>query len=402
MKIKFKIGLGVWITAAFIGPGTLTVCTLAGVQYGFSLLWALLLSTAITIFIQNTVSRVSIFTSKGLAEVVATSIRLKILRFFLLGLIFTAIFIGNSVYEAGNLTGAILGLSHFLPSGFAQFISPSYNLISLLVGGFVAFFLLLGKMKIIKNILVCCVIIMSISFLITVVMLSPSFSSILSGLFIPRFHSGSFLTVIALIGTTVVPYNLFLHSALLKRAKKKASLSALFRDTFWAVALGGFISMCIVIAAASVSNDSVSNIIDLGKTLQPLYGVFATSIMAVGLFAAGITSAITAPIAAGYVIGECLGWKEKTHALHFKIAGLVVLIVGVFCTFLSINPIQLIKLAQVTNGLLLPIMGIFLFWMVTNKKIMGVSTATIGQKINLGIVVLFFLFISLRIIFIIF
>ena len=110
---NFGIGPGILITAAFIGPGTLTACSLVGVGFGLSLLWALLLSLVLTGFLQTLVARLSWETGLGLVELVYSHTNKVALRNALLGWILFAIFIGNTAYESGNVSGALLGLTPF-------------------------------------------------------------------------------------------------------------------------------------------------------------------------------------------------------------------------------------------------------------------------------------------------
>ena len=102
----------------------------------------------------------------------------------------------------------------------------------------------------VKNILVGIVVLMSLSFMITALMTQPDMVNY-SGLYTPRFRSDEVLTVVGLLGTTVVPYNLFLHAAMVAESPN-LSLDELRRDTLVAVGLGGVVSLCIIIAAASL------------------------------------------------------------------------------------------------------------------------------------------------------
>ena len=115
--MRVSIGPAALITAAFIGPGTITLCILAGVTHGFTLLWAMLLSTLITIFIQNTAARIAWTTRKGLAQSSLQQTNHPLFKILLGALLIGAIFIGNAAYEAGNLTGALIGLKRNLIDG---------------------------------------------------------------------------------------------------------------------------------------------------------------------------------------------------------------------------------------------------------------------------------------------
>ena len=170
------VGPGVLIAAAFIGPGTVTLCTIAGASYGYSLLWALLLSIIATIVLQEMALRVGLITNKGLAEEIRVSIKNKFINRFLILLILCSILIGNAAYEAGNITGASLGI-------IAIIGRETLNYIPLLIG-FIAFIILyIGNYKVLERSLILLVITMSVSFMITAIMTKPDLFSLLDGLF---------------------------------------------------------------------------------------------------------------------------------------------------------------------------------------------------------------------------
>ena len=393
-----KWGPGILVTAAFIGPGTLTVCTLAGVQSGTVLLWALLASVLITIFIQNIAIRISWITGKGLAEAVRTAVQNKVFKGILLGLILVAIFVGNAAYEAGNLSGAVLGLDVFVPIPKTAFFGVYVDWSPLLIGGVVAGLLWWGNLRFVKNILIGVVILMSVSFLIAAIITQPDLPALLKGLLLPKWHSkDELLLVVALLGTTVVPYNLFLHAALLKVERKAHSTLQQFqKDTVLAVGLGGLISLSIVVAASNTALTTVSSAVDLGVSLQSLYGNLAGFLSGIGLFAAGISSAITAPLAAGYVVSEVFDWQQQKQKQYSKIIALIVLGVGLVFSSLDVKPIEIIRLAQVANGLLLPLLGGFLLWFLIQKKWELGYKQIVRVRIGLILVILFFVFLAFR------
>jgi manganese transport protein len=367
-----NIGPGPLVAAAFIGPGTVTVCTLAGVNFGFSLLWAMVLSVVATIVLQEMSARLGVISQKGLAEVIRTEIKNPVFKVLTILLIFSAIVFGNAAYEAGNISGGVLGLETLVGNPFITIGSIKLNLLSVCVGIIAFIILLIGNYKTLEKILVSLVIIMSLAFLITALITKPDISLIIQSIFVPKFPENSLLTIIALIGTTVVPYNIFLHASLAREKwKDKGSLQYARKDTFVAVILGGIVSMCIIISAGSIQTKDIVNAVDLAKGLEPLFGSFAKYFLAIGLFAAGITSAITAPLAAAYVASGCLGWKTSMRSKKFRSIWMFILFLGVLLSSLGIKPIDIIKFAQITNGVLLPIIAGFLIWIMNQKSILG-------------------------------
>ncbi len=391
MSFKFNGGPGIIITAAFIGPGTLTICVLAGVQNGFSLLWAMVLSILITIIIQNTTARISHTTRKGLAESLLQQASHPILKFLLIVLLISAVFLGNSAYEAGNLSGALTGIQSLTPRVDYTF-GTNFYFLPLLIGALVGILLLLGSHKLLKNILVFIVLLMSISFIVTALLTKPNLIDVFKGLFIPTFSASDTLTIVGILGTTVVPYNLFLHAALVK--KESFSLETIKWDTVIAISLGGLVSLSIMICAAALQGQEIKSAADLGLALAPLYGSFAPTLMSVGLFAAGITSAMTAPMAAAYVVCECFKWESNSNG--YKISALVVLATGILFSSLKINPIEIIRFAQITNGILLPVVGLFIIILINNSRLMRGQTAGLKLNILLYSIEFFFLFLGVK------
>ncbi|WP_282111377.1 Nramp family divalent metal transporter [Maribacter stanieri] len=376
-----KLGPGVLVAAAFIGPGTVTACTLAGVNFGFSLLWAMLLSIIATYILQEMSARLGIVTQKGLADVIKQELHNPWLRNGVIVLIFSAIIIGNASYEAGNIGGATLGME-------ALFGMEYSNLYPYVLGGLAFILLYLGSYKALEKVFIVLVLIMSLSFVMTAILTKPDIWELIKGLLVPTIPEKGILTIIALVGTTVVPYNLFLHAALVsEKWKSKDDLKLAKRDTLLSIILGGLVSVSIIISAAAINSTEVNNVMDMAKALEPLYGSAALYFLGIGMFAAGITSAITAPLAAAYVANSCFGWKAGFKDAKFRSIWMIILALGVFFLSFGIKPIEIIKFAQITNGLLLPIIAVFLLWVVNRAGVMGKYKNNMNQNI-FGVIII--------------
>ena len=133
MKWIREIGPGILIAAAFIGPGTVTLCTIAGVSYGYSLIWALILSIFATIFLQELSLRVGLVTKMNVAEVISKSVKSIYFNKFLIVLIVSSILIGNAAYEAGNITGASLGISAIISNDSISYIPVFIGIAAFLI-----------------------------------------------------------------------------------------------------------------------------------------------------------------------------------------------------------------------------------------------------------------------------
>ncbi|MEM9076052.1 MAG: Nramp family divalent metal transporter [Bacteroidota bacterium] len=389
-----KIGPGILVAAAFVGPGTITICTIAGVKFGFALIWSLVVSIICTIILQEMAGRIGVLTQKGLVDTIRSQLETKWIRNLVLGVVLAAILIGNAAYEAGNIGGATLGLSAIFP------LPIDFPVYPMIVGLFAFGILWFGSYKILEKIFMILVAAMGLCFIISAIITKPSIVEIFKGAFLPSLPDGGLLTVVALVGTTVVPYNLFLHASLVKEKWSSEKYLGLVRwDTLISVGIGGLVSVAILITAASADLENVTSAMDMAKGMEPLFGKMARYFMGFGLLLAGITSAITAPLAAAYVANSCFGWENGMKDLKFRLVWFSILFLGVFFLSFDIKPIQVIQFAQVANGILLPVMAILLLWMVNRKKVMGKYRNTLFQNVVGVLIVLFTLFLGVKSIF---
>lgn len=387
------------VTAAFIGPGTVTVCTLAGVRSGYMLLWAILFSVIATIVLQEMTARLGLVTQKGFGEAIRKELTHPIARFLGIVLVLGAIVFGNAAYEGGNISGAVLGFEELF-FNLGTHINGIYISASPLIIGAIAFCLLItGSFRLIERFLIGLVLVMSLVFLTTAFVTGPDLAEVVRGLLIPSVSSEQMLTVIALIGTTVVPYNLFLHASIVqKKYKDVDQLSDLRKENATAIILGGIISMSIVITSATTlfGDRTINSAADMAIQLEPLLGSWSGYFLGLGLFAAGISSAITAPLAAAYAAKGILGWEEGLGSKRFKVVWMGILFIGVLFSMFGISPVQVIQFAQVANGILLPLIAIFLLYLVNKKSLLGSYINSVTQNVLGLIVILVAILISFR------
>ena len=401
-----NIGPGALVAAAFIGPGTVTSCSTSGAKYGYTLLWAMLLSVISVIIMQTMAARVGIVSKMGLGQALREKFTGKVARILLAILVIAAVFIGNIAYETGNITGSVLGVQAAIPS----LGNDTGRIVLIIVITVVAFALLWsGSHKYIEKFLTALVVIMGVIFLITAIASKPDWMEVLKGIFgfkAPE-ENKAWMTIAALMGTTVVPYNIYLHAS--SAAKKwsgeedvKEELANSRLDSILSIGLGGIISMAIIVCASATINVkgadvAISNGGDMAKSLEPLLGSWATIIFGIGLFAAGISSAITAPLAAAFASTGILGWNEELKDKKFRIFWIIVIAFGLFASiFLGKSPTEIILFAQAANAFLLPVTGILLLLVANDKKIMKEYNNKVVFNIFAILVIALFVFIATR------
>ncbi len=408
---RFRIGPGALVTAAFIGPGTITTCTLAGASFGYALLWGMVFSVAATIILQEMAARLGIISHNGLGEALRAHFSKPAAKLFTVILVISAITIGNAAFQTGNLLGASLGLETLFSfgalatpgavTGSAAAVNSgtffSSGILTLrfwvAINAAIAFILLyVGSYKLLEKFLVALVILMSLTFVTTAIIVAPALPALLKGMFIPTIPAGAVLTLVGLIGTTVVPYNLFLHASVVQeRWHSPSDLPEARLDLSVAMVLGGVISMAVIVTAAAAfagTGTSITSGTEMAQQLEPLAGRWAKYITSIGLFAAGISSAITAPMAAAYATAGIMGWKRDLRSARFRMVWMFILLAGVTFSMLGFKPVEAILFAQVANGILLPVIAVYLLVVMNSRKIMGDNVNTLLSNILGGIVVL--------------
>lgn len=358
------------ISAAFIGPGTVTTTSSAGALFGGQLLWALLFSTLATILLQETAARITIASGKNLGEIIARQHRGANGK-RLYWMIFLSLAFGCAAYEAGNLLGAL--------SGLKLLVDLPEPLITALLGIGSAGLLWSGNYKVIAKLMGGLVAIMGLAFMYAAFYTPLDFNTMLKGALIPSFPSGSALLIIGLIGTTIVPYNLFLGSGI----GQGQNMVEMRWGIALAVLIGGLISVAILLGGTQI--EGAYSFDKLAQALESRLGYLGKGLLGLGLFAAGFSSAITAPLAAAITGSSLLGGDQpdrwSTTSSNFRGVWGVVLGIGVLFGMLHVRPIPVIIMAQALNGLLLPFMTTFLLFAANDKSLLGEYAN--GWKANL-------------------
>ena len=386
MKRRMSFGPGLLVTAAFIGPGTITTATLAGAGFGFTLLWALVFSIAATIVLQEMSARLGLVTRQGLGEALRTTFTTPVARITLMLLVVSAIAVGNCAFQTGNIIGAAMGL---------EMLTGVNRSAGALMVGLAAFSMLaVGGYRLIERMLMALVAVMGVVFLLTAIVSRPGLTDVLKGLLVPSIPHGSLVTIIALIGTTVVPYNLFLHAgAVTRKWPATTSVRISLREARWdgalSIALGGLISLAVMATAAAftMGGAAIDGPAAMAEPLRPLLGAAGRPLFAAGLVAAGLTSAITAPLAAAYATTGVLGWDSGLQTWKFRAVWATVIAVGTTLAMLGGNPISAILFAQAANGWLLPIIAGFLLVAMNRKSLLGDFTnRVLANVLGAGVV----------------
>ncbi|MEM0924876.1 MAG: Nramp family divalent metal transporter [Planctomycetota bacterium] len=369
---RIRFGPGWLVTAAFIGPGTVVTATKAGAEFGCQLLWTIVFAGFAAVVLQSLTARVGVLQKRGLGEAIRASLDGSLWLKPAVLLIVAAIGVGNTAYQTGNLTGAATGLTSVTPLGA--------RIATLAIASFAVLLVWVGRYQVLHVTLVALVIVLSVAFLSTALLSPPSVERLATGAFVPRIPSGSLSVVLGLIGTTVVPYNLFLHASAAAKTwpdskpdDQRDAIRESDRDTFLSVMIGASVTAAICVTAAVAFHDRNlpwTSISDTAEQLRPAFGSASTIAFGVGLFAAGLTSSITAPMATAFAIRGCLGRPYSDDTREDRVIAVAVIVVGaVLALSIGRSPAGVIVFAQVSNGLLLPIVAAFLLFAVARTKV---------------------------------
>jgi len=367
------------IAAAFIGPGTVTTAASAGAGYQLSLLWTLVFSTVACFVLQEASARLTVTSGQSLGRALRSRFSEGLQGALVVILVLGAVLLGCAAYEAGNILGGVAGAL------LAVELPP--RVLALLSGLVAAALLWFQAPRTVARLLSLVVALMGIAFLVTAWRIGPPPTDLLRGSLVPTLPAGSGLLALGLVGTTVVPYNIFLGSGLAGGQE----LRDLRLGLAIAIGLGGIISMGVLVVGTAVNG--AFDFASLAEILAQRLGGRARTWFGLGLLGAGLSSAITAPLAAAITARDLFQrdpedkrWCESSW--RYRAVWLAVLLTGLGFGLSNVRPIPAIILAQAFNGLLLPLVAVFLFLAVNDSRLMKGSTNGAWGNALMGIVVL--------------
>lgn len=339
------------ISAAFIGPGTVTTAATAGSVYQLDLLWAVVFATFACILLQEVSARLTIVSGLTMGQALNNKYGKKKsewLKFILGG----PVILGCAAYEAGNILGGVSGLN--LITGLDT------RMLTVLLTAIAAIVLWTNKRETIGWLMTFLVTLMGIAFFVLAIARPFSFLDYLRSSFTPVIPAGSELLTLGLVGTTIVPYNLFLGSGI----SKGQTLPLMRIGLTISVCIGGFITAAILVAGTAVP--SFSNFDELASALTDNLGALGGLALGMGLFAAGFSSSITSPYAASIIASSLFDGSSRWQ----RAVWVLVLLTGFGFGISGIKPIPVILAVQALNGLVLPLLTAYLILLINDPVIM--------------------------------
>lgn len=385
-----QLGPGLVTGAADDDPSGIATYSQAGAQFGFSLLWTMVLTYPLMSAVQLISAHIGRVTGCGLAKNMGDLLP-KGLVSILVVLLFVAntINIGADIAAMGSAGELVLGVdSHWLTIGFA--------LVSLLLQLFLPY---RRYAAVLKWITLCLLAYVALNFMVTI-----DWRDALLGLVVPRVTSkDAVVTVVAILGTTISPYLFFWQSAQeVEEVRQDDAAEPLvdapwqarreFRrmklDTFAGMAVSNIVALAIMLGTAATlhaqGTTAIATAADAAKALQPVAGRFAFLLFALGIVGTGLLAVPVLAGSAAYAIGESRGWKcglehKPWEAVGFySVIGCATLL-GIAIDWSSLDPIKALFWSAVVNGVVaVPIMA---GMMLVARRRRAMGKFVIGQRL---------------------
>jgi NRAMP (natural resistance-associated macrophage protein)-like metal ion transporter len=367
---------------AVVGPGFITAnvdndtggiftYSQAGAQFGYGLLWTLVPTTLALIVVQEMCSRMGAVTGKGLSDLIREEYGLRTTFFLMIALVVTNF--GNVISEFAGIasSGELFGISKFYS------VPICAALVWLMV--------VKGSYKSVEKIFLFASF-FYIAYILAGVLARPNWSlALISTVRIPKlreFHDRDYLLmIITIVGTTIAPWmQFYLQASVVEKGVTRRDYAASRLDVIVGCCFTDIVAWFIIVACAAtlfVAGHQVKSAADAAFALRPLAGNYAYILFAAGLFNASIFSASILPISTAYTVCEGLGFesgvgrKFSEAPFFFWLYTFLIVAGGGVILAPRINYVKIILLSQALNGMVLPLVLIFMVLLVNKKELMG-------------------------------
>lgn len=367
-RVLAAMGPGLVAALAGADAGGVAAYSNSGALYGFGLLWTVPIMCLLLIVAQETAARMGCVTGKGFASLIREQygVRLSALAMF-------ALLISNTTVTLSEFAG--------IASGFALFGIPTY--ISIPVAAFAIWMLTMsGSYRRIEKVLlaISCIF---LTYVIAGFMVEPDWGAAFHDTFIPPLRSDlSYLSlIVALVGTTIAPWMIFLaQSNVVERGAREEDIPYQQIDTVTGSVVASAISWFIILVTGAVlfpAGIVVEGAEDAAIALAPLVGEYAQVLFGAGLIGASFLAACVLPGITSSAICEAFGWEhgsDRTWAeapTYRAIISAIIVISAGIVLMPNANLFGIMMAAQVINGVLLPVLLIFMVGIASDKHVMG-------------------------------
>lgn len=375
-------GRRLWFFLTILGPGLITASadndaagiatySLAGSTYGYQFLWLILAVTFGEVVVQEMAARMGVVTGKGTADLIRERFGVRIAAFAMLCLLVANM--GTTVAQFAGVAaaGELFGISRYI----------TVPLAALLVGVVV----LRGTYRIVEKVLlVLCA--ASLSYVVSAFMVRPPWGEVLRQTITPsmRLDTTFILAALATIGTTMTPWGIaYMQASVADKGVSAEEYGRVRLDVISGAIWGNFVSAFIIICTAATlfaHGIAVETAEQAAIALEPLAGVWARELFAVGLLGASLLAASVLPLSTTYAVCEAFGWERGLNRSGREAPvfyGLYTAMIGLSVVVVLIPGIPLFPimwLPQAVNAILLPVILVLVLRLINNPKVMGTRT----------------------------
>lgn len=369
VKTAFQsIGPGLIIASVVLGPGSITVASRIGSQYGYAFLWVILIATIFMITYTSMSARFGVTHEESLLQ----SLSKHYGRWFAVVIGISA-FLSTASFQFGNNLGIGIGMEGI--TGIDERIWP----LIFTPLGIILIFWARNLYKVLEQLMKYLVMTMILAFFINLILTRPELSAVSRGFVPARFGKDELSVVSAMLATSFALAAALYQSYLAQdKGWKKENLKRSLKDTYIGIILLALISATILITSAAALHPRgilVNSAADMARQLEALFGVSAKIIFSIGLCAAAFSSMMVNSVIGGGLLADGLGLGRSMNDRAPKIFISAVLLIGMLVSVLfKGNVIYALILAQASSMLAVPFIAVGLFLMLNNKKVMGSLT----------------------------
>ncbi|MGB6627484.1 MAG: Nramp family divalent metal transporter [Nitrososphaeraceae archaeon] len=394
LKLFLYTGPALMVSVAYMDPGNYGTDIAGGASLNYSLLWVVWLSSAMAMMLQYLSGKIGIATGKSLLEILREKFKKK--KIFVL-----------PYWLAAETATAATDLAEYLGTVIALTLLFGIPMIYAAIFGALDVIIILAfttrRFHVLERMFILFVSVISFGYLYEVFITKPDPSAILYHSVVPIFaNSNALLISVGIIGATVMPHALFLHSWLTKNKLKektiqeKRTLRKLhLTENVVVLAIAGMVNAAIMIMAAAAFNSHYSNIASISdayKTLIPLFGAGAGIAFVITLLSSGISSSVVGTLAGQAVMEGLLGIKVNIW-LRRLVTRFINVIPTTIALLLGLDPLNILVYSQVILSLLIPLPMIPIVVLSRNKELMGElvnrNITTIIAFVFVGIILVF-------------
>jgi NRAMP (natural resistance-associated macrophage protein)-like metal ion transporter len=376
------VGPGIITANADNDVGGITTYSLAGAQFGYSMLWLLIPVTVALVVVQEMCARMGAVTTKGLADLIRENFGVKVTLWVLV--VFVLGDLGNTAAEFAGIASAAPILQTYVPLLSKYLIVP-------LAALFVFFTVTRGNYRFIEKVyfLFCAV---YVSYIISGILVHPPWKEVLSQTFLPHFSptKAYILTAVGVIGTTISPWmQFYIQSAIVDKGVRIKDYKYSRIDVVSGAIITDIVAYFIIVASAATiyahnlhtgSPVTINDAGDVAAALAPLAGKYASLLFAVGLLNAAIFTASILPLSTAYYVCEALGFERGVEhrfgdaPVFYGLYLALIVIGGGFVLIPGAPLLWVIFYSQVLNGMLLPVVLVLMLLLINRKHLMGEYT----------------------------